>query len=170
MKAGLHYGLRLSDNGFEVQLYFCVRILMFHHISLYFLVIDFPCISTAPSHFQLTLAGFNHKLRILLEIIIQKIANFEVKPDRFSVIKVTILDPAIFLDSLLLIILLNLTGYLSFNRKRSQRHTKITSSGNQITKQSITAHQYYKIRPRHGQRLLMLFLTWKLKIQLSLFQ
>ncbi|KAL0805652.1 hypothetical protein Bca101_098143 [Brassica carinata] len=52
MKAGLHYGLRLSDNGFE-----------------------------------LTLAGFNHKLRILLEIIIQKIANFEVKPDRFSVIK-----------------------------------------------------------------------------------
>ncbi|KAG2324874.1 hypothetical protein Bca52824_007602 [Brassica carinata] len=52
MKAGLHYGIRLSDNGFE-----------------------------------LTLAGFNHKLRILLEIIIQKIATFEVIPDRFSVIK-----------------------------------------------------------------------------------
>ncbi|TYJ49472.1 hypothetical protein E1A91_A01G135800v1 [Gossypium mustelinum] len=32
--------------------------------------------------------GYNHKLRILLETIIDKIAKFEVKPDRFSVIKV----------------------------------------------------------------------------------
>ncbi|KAG7561203.1 Metalloenzyme LuxS/M16 peptidase-like [Arabidopsis thaliana x Arabidopsis arenosa] len=53
--AGLHYGLSLSDNGFE-----------------------------------LSLVGFNHKLRILLEAVIQKIANFEVKPDRFSVIKETV--------------------------------------------------------------------------------
>ncbi|ESQ44327.1 hypothetical protein EUTSA_v10005770mg [Eutrema salsugineum] len=53
--AGLHYGLGLSDNGFE-----------------------------------LTLVGFNHKLRILLEAVMQKIAKFEVKPDRFSVIKETV--------------------------------------------------------------------------------
>lgn len=37
--------------------------------------------------FQVTVIGYNHKLRILLETVIQKIANFEVKPDRFSVIK-----------------------------------------------------------------------------------
>ncbi|KAL9295316.1 Insulin-degrading enzyme-like 2 [Arabidopsis thaliana] len=43
------------------------------------------------SHFQLSLTGFNHKLRILLEAVIQKMANFQVKPDRFSVVKVTVL-------------------------------------------------------------------------------
>lgn len=32
--------------------------------------------------------GYNHKMRILLETIVGKIAQFEVKPDRFSVIKV----------------------------------------------------------------------------------
>ncbi|KAL1225571.1 Insulin-degrading enzyme-like 2 [Cardamine amara subsp. amara] len=53
--AGLHYGLSLSDNGFELYL-----------------------------------VGFNHKLRILLEAVIQKIAKFQVKPDRFSVIKETV--------------------------------------------------------------------------------
>uniref|UniRef100_A0A1J3JW63 Zinc-metallopeptidase, peroxisomal n=2 Tax=Noccaea caerulescens TaxID=107243 RepID=A0A1J3JW63_NOCCA len=53
--AGLHYGLSLSENGFELYL-----------------------------------VGFNHKLRILLEAVIQKIARFEVKPDRFSVIKETV--------------------------------------------------------------------------------
>ncbi|XP_052488823.1 insulin-degrading enzyme-like 1, peroxisomal isoform X3 [Gossypium raimondii] len=37
--------------------------------------------------FQVTLVGYNHKLRILLETIVDKIAKFEVKPDRFSVIK-----------------------------------------------------------------------------------
>ncbi|XAR69465.1 Insulysin [Bertholletia excelsa] len=37
--------------------------------------------------FQVTLGGYNHKLRILLEKIIEKIAKFEVKPDRFAVIK-----------------------------------------------------------------------------------
>ncbi|MBA0788900.1 hypothetical protein Gotri_006798, partial [Gossypium trilobum] len=39
------------------------------------------------SGFQVTLVGHNHKLRILLETIVDKIAKFEVKPDRFSVIK-----------------------------------------------------------------------------------
>ncbi|GKV32544.1 hypothetical protein SLEP1_g41140 [Rubroshorea leprosula] len=34
-----------------------------------------------------TLDGYNHKLRILLETVVDKIAKFEVKPDRFSVIK-----------------------------------------------------------------------------------
>ncbi|KAL0665854.1 hypothetical protein Bca4012_028558 [Brassica carinata] len=53
--AGLHYGVSLSDNGFE-----------------------------------LTLLGYNHKLRILLDTVIEKIANFEVKPDRFAVIKETV--------------------------------------------------------------------------------
>ncbi|CAH2063828.1 unnamed protein product [Thlaspi arvense] len=42
------------------------------------------------SGFELSLVGFNHKLRILLEAIIQKIATFQVKPDRFSVIKETV--------------------------------------------------------------------------------
>ncbi|RDX69871.1 Insulin-degrading enzyme-like 1, peroxisomal, partial [Mucuna pruriens] len=37
--------------------------------------------------FLVTLLGYNHKLRILLETIVQKIATFEVKTDRFSVIK-----------------------------------------------------------------------------------
>uniref|UniRef100_A0A5B7AKQ5 Putative Insulinase (Peptidase family M16) family protein isoform 1 n=1 Tax=Davidia involucrata TaxID=16924 RepID=A0A5B7AKQ5_DAVIN len=37
--------------------------------------------------FQVTVVGYNHKLRILLEKVVEKIAKFEVKPDRFSVIK-----------------------------------------------------------------------------------
>lgn len=40
--------------------------------------------------FQVTVVGYNHKLKILLETVIEKIANFEVKPDRFSVIKESI--------------------------------------------------------------------------------
>ena len=36
------------------------------------------------------MAGYNHKLRILLETVVKKIANFKVKPDRFLVIKVMI--------------------------------------------------------------------------------
>ncbi|KAK6244176.1 hypothetical protein QUC31_010585 [Theobroma cacao] len=39
------------------------------------------------SGFEVTLVGYNHKLRILLETVVDKIAKFEVKPDRFSVIK-----------------------------------------------------------------------------------
>ncbi|KAL3755300.1 hypothetical protein ACJRO7_002363 [Eucalyptus globulus] len=37
--------------------------------------------------FQVTVVGYNHKLRILLEKIIKKIATFEVRPERFAVIK-----------------------------------------------------------------------------------
>ncbi|CAA6659152.1 unnamed protein product [Spirodela intermedia] len=37
--------------------------------------------------FQVVVYGYSHKLRILLEAIIEKIAQFEVKVDRFSVIK-----------------------------------------------------------------------------------
>ncbi|XP_024017952.1 insulin-degrading enzyme-like 1, peroxisomal [Morus notabilis] len=44
-------------------------------------------ISHTDSGFQVTLVGYNHKLRILLETVVEKIANFKVKPDRFSVIK-----------------------------------------------------------------------------------
>jgi insulysin len=47
-------------------------------------------LSLSDNGFELSLAGFNHKLRILLEAVIQKIAKFEVKPDRFSVIKETV--------------------------------------------------------------------------------
>ncbi|CAN6804035.1 unnamed protein product [Brassica oleracea] len=47
-------------------------------------------LSLSGNGFELYLVGFNHKLRILLEAIMQKIAKFEVKPDRFSVIKETI--------------------------------------------------------------------------------
>ncbi|KAM0952033.1 putative insulysin [Dioscorea sansibarensis] len=39
--------------------------------------------------FQVVVVGYNHKLRILLEMIISKIKQFEVKLDRFSVIKET---------------------------------------------------------------------------------
>ncbi|KAG5609336.1 hypothetical protein H5410_020617 [Solanum commersonii] len=44
-------------------------------------------ISKTNSGFQLTLFGYNDKLRVLLEAVVEKIAKFEVKPDRFSVIK-----------------------------------------------------------------------------------
>lgn len=44
-------------------------------------------ISQTDSGFEVTLVGYNHKLRILLETIVGKIAKFKVKPDRFSVIK-----------------------------------------------------------------------------------
>ncbi|KAL2535058.1 Zinc-metallopeptidase [Abeliophyllum distichum] len=37
--------------------------------------------------FQVTVLGYNHKLKILLETVIERIERFEVKPDRFSVIK-----------------------------------------------------------------------------------
>ncbi|KAL2535059.1 Zinc-metallopeptidase [Abeliophyllum distichum] len=37
--------------------------------------------------FQVTVLGYNHKLKILLKTVIERIASFEVKPDRFSVIK-----------------------------------------------------------------------------------
>lgn len=36
------------------------------------------------------MVGYNHKLRILVETVIGKIAKFEVKPERFAVIKVMI--------------------------------------------------------------------------------
>lgn len=37
---------------------------------------------------QVSLGGYNHKLRILLETVLEQIAKFEVKPERFFVIKV----------------------------------------------------------------------------------
>lgn len=42
------------------------------------------------SALQVTVVGYNHKLTILLETVIQRIAKFEVKPERFAVIKVRI--------------------------------------------------------------------------------
>ncbi|GLT96021.1 hypothetical protein SLE2022_136700 [Rubroshorea leprosula] len=39
------------------------------------------------SGFTVTLDGYNDKLRMLLETVVDKIAKFEVKPDRFSIIK-----------------------------------------------------------------------------------
>ncbi|CAH8265600.1 unnamed protein product [Arabidopsis lyrata] len=47
-------------------------------------------LSLADNGFELTLLGYNHKLRILLETVVGKIAHFEVKPDRFAVIKETV--------------------------------------------------------------------------------
>ncbi|XP_027173637.1 insulin-degrading enzyme-like 1, peroxisomal [Coffea eugenioides] len=44
-------------------------------------------VSNTDNGFQVTVVGYNHKLRVLLETVVGKIANFEVKPDRFSVIK-----------------------------------------------------------------------------------
>lgn len=40
--------------------------------------------------FQVVVVGYNHKMRILLETIVRKIQQFEVKPDRFAVIKETV--------------------------------------------------------------------------------
>ncbi|XP_057982106.1 insulin-degrading enzyme-like 1, peroxisomal [Malania oleifera] len=44
-------------------------------------------ISHTDGGFEVTVVGYNHKLRLLLETIVDKIATFKVKPDRFSVIK-----------------------------------------------------------------------------------
>ncbi|KAK4412955.1 Insulin-degrading enzyme-like 1, peroxisomal [Sesamum alatum] len=44
-------------------------------------------VSNTDYGFQVTVVGYNHKLKILLETVIHRIANFEVKPDRFAVIK-----------------------------------------------------------------------------------
>ncbi|CAJ2671458.1 unnamed protein product [Trifolium pratense] len=44
-------------------------------------------ISHTDAGFQVNLLGYNHKLRILLETIVEEIATFRVKTDRFSVIK-----------------------------------------------------------------------------------
>ncbi|XP_052172823.1 insulin-degrading enzyme-like 1, peroxisomal [Diospyros lotus] len=44
-------------------------------------------INLVDNGFQVTVVGYNHKLRILLETVIEKISKFEVKPERFAVIK-----------------------------------------------------------------------------------
>ncbi|XP_024981042.1 insulin-degrading enzyme-like 1, peroxisomal isoform X2 [Cynara cardunculus var. scolymus] len=44
-------------------------------------------ISHTDNGFQVTLTGYSQKLKILLETVIEKITTFEVKPDRFYVIK-----------------------------------------------------------------------------------
>lgn len=44
-------------------------------------------ISHTDNGFQVTLRGYSHKLKILLDTVIEKITTFEVKPDRFYVIK-----------------------------------------------------------------------------------
>lgn len=36
----------------------------------------------------MTVFGYNHKLRVLLDTIVDMIVNFEVRADRFAVIKV----------------------------------------------------------------------------------
>ncbi|KAK4783649.1 hypothetical protein SAY86_008023 [Trapa natans] len=41
--------------------------------------------------FEVTVIGYNHKLRILLETVLEKIATFDVRLDRFSVIKETVI-------------------------------------------------------------------------------
>ncbi|KAL4558067.1 hypothetical protein LXL04_036263 [Taraxacum kok-saghyz] len=44
-------------------------------------------ISHKVNGFQVTLTGYSYKLKILLEMVIEKISSFEVKSDRFYVIK-----------------------------------------------------------------------------------
>ncbi|KAL5708137.1 insulysin [Ranunculus cassubicifolius] len=41
--------------------------------------------------FQVTVVGYNHKMRILVDTVLEKIADFKVKPDRFYVIKETVI-------------------------------------------------------------------------------
>ncbi|KAG0474050.1 hypothetical protein HPP92_015907 [Vanilla planifolia] len=48
--------------------------------------LNYNIIDTA-SGFQVILFGYNHKMRILLETVIDKIKHFDVRADRFSVIK-----------------------------------------------------------------------------------
>lgn len=85
--AGLSYGVNHTVSGFQVRcptmwnllagsLDSCFVSVSFL-VNLYFLV-------------QVTLVGYNHKLRILLETVVEKIASFKVKSDRFAVIKVTL--------------------------------------------------------------------------------
>lgn len=78
--------MSLSDNGFEVSLAFTSS----SPHAVYRLLLNVLIFSNELfSFYQLTLIGYNHKLRILLETVVEKIANFEVKPDRFAIIKVT---------------------------------------------------------------------------------
>ncbi|KAK9921953.1 hypothetical protein M0R45_030445 [Rubus argutus] len=44
-------------------------------------------INSTISGFQVTLCGYSHKLRILMDTVVEKIASFKVKANRFSVIK-----------------------------------------------------------------------------------
>ncbi|KAJ8437038.1 hypothetical protein Cgig2_025885 [Carnegiea gigantea] len=48
-------------------------------------------ISRTNCGFEVTVFGYNDKLRILLDTIVGKIVKFEVKPDRFAVIKETVI-------------------------------------------------------------------------------
>lgn len=48
---------------------------------------------------QVTIVGYNHKLRILLDTIVDKIVKFEVRPDRFAITKVNE-SPLLYLDVL----------------------------------------------------------------------
>ncbi|GMY18899.1 insulin-degrading enzyme-like 1, peroxisomal, partial [Fagus crenata] len=63
--------------------------LQFNIVSSYYAQVAglYYGISPTDCGFQVTLVGYNHKLRILLESVVEKIASFQVKPDRFSVIK-----------------------------------------------------------------------------------
>ncbi|CAA0837441.1 Zinc-metallopeptidase- peroxisomal [Striga hermonthica] len=44
-------------------------------------------VSNTTFGFQVTVVGYNHKLNLLLHTVINQIAKFEVKPERFAVIK-----------------------------------------------------------------------------------
>ncbi|KAJ8449849.1 hypothetical protein Cgig2_001505 [Carnegiea gigantea] len=48
-------------------------------------------ISLTDCGFEVSIVGYNHKLRILLDTIVDKIVKFEVRPDRFAITKETII-------------------------------------------------------------------------------
>ncbi|KMT15025.1 hypothetical protein BVRB_3g061500 [Beta vulgaris subsp. vulgaris] len=48
-------------------------------------------INHTDSGFEVTVFGYNHKLRVLLDTIVDMIVNFEVRADRFAVIKETVI-------------------------------------------------------------------------------
>ncbi|XP_042485043.1 insulin-degrading enzyme-like 1, peroxisomal [Macadamia integrifolia] len=48
-------------------------------------------ITNTDTGFQVIVVGYNHKMRILLETIVGKVAQFKVKEDRFAVIKETVM-------------------------------------------------------------------------------
>jgi secreted Zn-dependent insulinase-like peptidase len=53
---------------------------------VFFKLKTFICI-----YLKVSLGGYNDKMRVLLNAILKQIANFEVKPNRFSALKVWIL-------------------------------------------------------------------------------
>ncbi|KAA8517091.1 hypothetical protein F0562_017384 [Nyssa sinensis] len=88
----INFSCPYSRNSPEAEVFTCIfTCLLMDYLNEYVYaaqIAGLDCWTNATKNgFQLTVAGYNHKLRILLEKVVEKIAKFEVKPDRFSVFK-----------------------------------------------------------------------------------